>query len=85
MPKLLEKVREVIEAEPVEDPLVSQVGLGNEFLGRVEVSLFLSVNRDFCLGQFCGFLPRHVPPPGSSHWLKQANFHANILVGEVGN
>jgi hypothetical protein len=64
---LFEVVRKVVETESVEDPLVDQVGLGNEFLGRVDLSFLLPVNRDFGLGHFCGSMLRHVPPPRSSH------------------
>jgi hypothetical protein len=36
---LFEAVREVVETESFEDGFVSQVGLNNEFLWRVDVSL----------------------------------------------
>ena len=64
---LLEVVGEVVETEAVEDFPVGQVGLSNEFLGRLDVGLLLPVNRNFGLGHFSGFLLRHVPPPRSSH------------------
>src|SRR6266849_2351629 len=53
---LLEAVREVIETESFKDRLVGQVGLNNEFLWRVNVGLFLPVDRDLCLRRFCGSL-----------------------------
>ncbi len=53
---LLEAVREVVETESFKDRLVGQVGLNNEFLWRVNVGLFLPVDRDLCLRRFCGSL-----------------------------
>src|SRR5262249_600337 len=60
---LFETVREVAETESFKDRLVGQVGLNNEFLWRVNVVLFLPVDRDLSLRRFCGSILRHTLPP----------------------
>jgi hypothetical protein len=47
---LLEAVREVVETESFKDAFLGQVGPGNEFLRRVNVVLFLPMDRDLGLG-----------------------------------
>src|ERR1039457_5455552 len=47
---LLEAVREMLLAEPLEDSRVSRIGLLNELRGRVVVLLLAPVHRDLRLG-----------------------------------
>ena len=68
----LEAVREIVEAEPVENRFVGQVRLGNEFLWRMDVGFFLPVDRDLSFGHFCGSLLRHTLPPTSLRGGKEA-------------
>src|SRR5271157_340276 len=49
---LLETVREVVETESFKDGFVGEVGLGNKFLWRVDIGLFLPVDGDLGLGHF---------------------------------
>ena len=60
---LLEVFGKLVEAESLEDGLVFQVGLSNEFLWRMEVSLFLPMDGDLCLRYICGSILRHALPP----------------------
>src|SRR5260221_8740087 len=66
---LLEAVRKLLEAESFEDRVVGQVGLSDEFLRRVDVSLFLPMDRNLGLGYLCHLILCHTPPPTSS-WRK---------------
>jgi hypothetical protein len=63
---LLEAVRKLLEAESFEDRVVGQVGLSDEFLRRVDVSLFLPMDRNLGLGYLCHLILCHTPPPTSS-------------------
>ena len=60
-----------VETESLKDRFVGQVGLNNEFRWRFNVVLFLPVDRDLGLGNFCGSILRHMLPPGTLDFISQ--------------
>src|SRR6185312_2474132 len=50
---LSEAVRDIVETETIKDRLVYQVGLRDKSLWRVDVVLFLPVNRDLGFRHVC--------------------------------